>query len=108
MKKEVIIVPKDKCVLDVLAEMGERTKNSWIFFHKNVVKKLQKTADANYSAATVRTLIWNETEEFPKTELYIDISAKIWCSVIDIKATDIAFEKDAEDPENLYFFQIAI
>ena len=30
MKKEVIIVPEDKCPLDVLAEMGERTANAWI------------------------------------------------------------------------------
>ena len=35
MKKEEIIVPKDKCPLDVLSEMGERTKNAWIFLHYN-------------------------------------------------------------------------
>lgn len=65
MKKEVILVPKDKCPLDVLAEMGERTKNAWIFLHQNATEKLKKTADeCKYSSNTVYTLLWNSSLSF--------------------------------------------
>lgn len=43
MKKKVTLVPKDKCPLDVLAEMKERTANAWIFLHHNAVEKLQRS-----------------------------------------------------------------
>lgn len=108
MKKEVILVPKDKCVMDILKEMGDKIKSSWIFFHKNVMKQLKKTADGYYFCSTVNTFIWNATEKTQKIELFVDMSAKIWCPVIDIKVSDIAFEKNVEDPENIYFFQMAI
>lgn len=45
MKKEVTLVPKDKCPLDVLADMEERTADAWIYFHENAVKKLEKSCD---------------------------------------------------------------
>lgn len=106
MKKEVILVPKDKCVLDILAEMGERTRNAWIFLHKNVVKKLKKTANGEYSTATCLTLLWKATDEFPETTICIE-SGKIWSLVAVIKADDIAFEEKVDDPEDIIFFQMA-
>ena len=42
MKREVIEVPQDKSVLNVLAKLGEQTKNSRIFFHLNLYRKISK------------------------------------------------------------------
>ena len=73
MKKEVILVPKDKCPLDVLAEMGERTKNSWIFLHQNAVDKLTITADESREVFFGFVFYWKSTKESPETSLKVDI-----------------------------------
>lgn len=107
MKKEVILVPKDKCPLDVLAEMGERTKNAWIFLHQNATEKLKKTADeCKYSSNTVYTLLWNATDEFPEAKVRIDIMRGEWSSVARITADDIAFKQTATNPEDIFFLKM--
>lgn len=107
MKKEVIPVPKDKCPLDVLAEMGERTKNAWIFLHQNATEKLKKTADeCKYSSSPVYTLLWNATDEFPETRVRIDIMYGEWSSVDRISANDIAFKQKSANPEDIFFLKM--
>ena len=107
MKKEVILVPKDKCPLDVLAEMGERTKNSWIFLHQNAVDKLRRTADEICEIAVgVNSFYWKSTEEFPETILRFDISRGVWSKVTRITADDIAFKITSTDPEDIYFLKM--
>ena len=65
MKKEVILVPQDKCPLDVLAEMGECTRNSWIFLHDNVVDKLHSTADESHIHEDDYVyLCWHATKDY--------------------------------------------
>lgn len=113
MKKEVIIVPKDKCPLDVLAEMGERTKNSWLFFHSNIIEKLKESKGATYEEGNKQgTLVftWEETKEYPETKIVIDICALCteWKPVICISASDIAFDiKPKVAEQNIYkkYFQ---
>lgn len=41
---KTIFVPKDKCPLEVLAEIGEQTRDAWIFLHNDVVDHLKETA----------------------------------------------------------------
>ena len=105
MKKEVILVPKDKCPLDVLAEMGERTKNSWIFLHDDAVFKLEITADF-IEETEYRELVWNATEKYPATTLDIEISGT-WHMVYRIDADDIAFTDEPQDPEDIFFLKMA-
>ena len=109
MKKEVIIVPKDKCPLDVLAEMGERTKNAWIFLHKNAVEQLSDSANTfEYEGRnSYYNLHWDATEDHPETGVLFDFSTQVeWCCVIMISASDIAFVRQPADPEDIYFLKM--
>ena len=93
MKKEVTFVPKDKCPLDVLAEMEERTAIAWIYFHENAVKKLEKSCDSY--------------EEFPATAITIGTEViGCWNPVYSIDAEDIAFKSHSSDPEEILFLQM--
>lgn len=109
MKKEVTNVPKDKCSLDVLAELKEKTKDSWIFLHRNVVEKLISTADnQNWRINSgFLELTWNATAKFPETLVWIEYDiSKEWLEVYRIDADDIEFKIPAEDPENIFFLKM--
>lgn len=111
MKKEVIIVPTDKCPLDVLAEMGERIRNSWIFLHENALKKLSKTCNLHHSINTVHDadseyMQWNATEKFPETVLFYSVPNITWGKIQCIKATDIAYGTCPSDPEDIFFLKM--
>lgn len=112
MKKEVITVPMDKCPLDVLAEMKERTKDAWIFLHSNAVEHLQhsngvSSKEGRKSGTLVLT--WEATEEYPETRVVVDIcSLNVdWKPIISISASDIAFTIMPVDPEYIYFLKMA-
>ena len=106
MKKEVILIPKDKCPLDYIAEMGERTKNAWIYIHENIYDKLIKSdgVSAEYEK-TYFELTWEETEEYPKTEILVNYGVE-WYSVCNISAEDIAFKDKVDDPEEIFFLKM--
>lgn len=121
MKRETIIVPKGKCPLDVLAEMGERTAKAWIFLHKNAVAELWGALKGIDKGVTycdpeyIRNFVYDATEEYPKTTLKLDISQDLlrpkdyqptWYSVDEIIANDIAFKRKPENPEDIFFLQM--
>lgn len=113
MKKEVILVPKDKCPLDVLAEMGERIRKSWIFLHENAYQHLLKSEGASHSTensmnANQETLItWDATKDYPKTVVFCEVpSPKGWGKITHIEAEDISFGLSPHDPEDIYFFKM--
>jgi len=104
MKKEVILVPKDKCPLDVLSEMGERIRNSWIFLHDDAVRKLETTTDY-IEEKGYQELVWSATEKYSQTTLDIEIVGT-WHKVYRIIAEGIALEYEAQDPEDIYFLKM--
>lgn len=107
MKKEVILVPKDKCPLDVLAEMGEKIQNSWIFLHKNAAEILYDTADdILLREEGFRDVSWKETEQYPETNIKVQSSVLVWLKVYEINASDIAFTISPDDPEDLFFLKM--
>ena len=111
MKKEVIIVPKDKCPLDVLAEMEERTKDAWIFLHRNAFEKLKNSEGVSVKEGNkVGTLVftWEATEEYPETRIVVDVCGMTtdWKPIILISASDIAFNLMPGDPEDIYFLKM--
>lgn len=111
MKKEVILVPKDKCPLNVLAEMGERIRNSWIFLHENAYEKLSKTSDIHSTNNTMNDaelayMKWNATEEFPVMILFCDVPSVTWGRIKSITASDIAYSICPSDPEDIYFLKM--
>lgn len=114
MKKEVILVPKDKCPMDVLAEMGERIRNSWIFLHENAYEHLLKSKGVRHSTtnsmnANQTTLIkWAATKEYPETVVFCEVpSPKGWGKITSIDAEDIAFGLSTHDPEDIFFLKMA-
>ena len=108
MLKDVTLVPKDKCPLDVLAEMGEQTANAWIFLHKNAVEKLRSTADIVTVTDSFLKMHWKETEKYPSTTILVKHPTKeyIWQRIYHIMAIDIAFDYEPSDPEHLFFLQM--
>lgn len=109
MKRETLLVPNDKCPLDVLAELGERTKNSWIFFHYNVIEYLWQTTKVETGHTTYIMFEWEATKDSPKKLLYTEEffgTAKVWMKVLRIDANNIAFSLPPEDPENIYFLKM--
>ena len=109
MKKEVKLVPKDKCPLDVLAELGEQTKSAWIFLHRNAVEKLISIADDHrpQMSCDFQELFWNATDAFPETTIWIELHPdKVWLEVYRIDADDIAFNLPADDPDNILFVKM--
>ena len=105
MLKEVTLVPKDKCPLDVLAEIGTQTANAWIFLHKNAVEKLRTTADEIIDAVDFLKMYWSGTEKYPSTTILLEGTAT-WYKVSTIEADDIAFKQSVSDPEHIFFLQM--
>ena len=107
MQREVTLVPKSKCPMDVLAELGERTKNSWIFLHDDVVKILKASCDKSYPYADCIRLFWYGTDEWPTTTIFIcENEIGCWKTVTDINAPDISFERKADDPDEIFFIKM--
>ena len=114
MKKEVIIVPKDKCPLNLLAEMGESIRNSWIFLHENAYERLVNSEGAKASGVDTLNrnkticLIWEATEEYPKTVVFCEVPpAKGWGKISGIEAEDISYSMICpNDPEDIFFLKM--
>ena len=113
MKKEVILVPKDKCPLDVLAEMGNYIRNSWIFIHENAYQKLLKSEGARFSdcnrmnAAQITLIVFEATENYPKTSVFCEKpDAEGWGKITHIEAEDISYGFSPNDPEDIFFLRM--
>lgn len=110
MKKEEIIVPKDKCPLDVLAEMGNQTENAWIFLHCNALENLRHSEGVCITddVPGMEVLTWDATEGCPKTRVVVGFKSlsPIWSAITSICASDIAFSLMSPDPENIYYLKM--
>ena len=113
MKKEVILVPKDKCPLDVLAEMGESIRNSWIFIHENAYERLLKSDGAKVSGGDsvnrnkTTCIIWEATDEYPETVIFCEVpELHGWGKITAITADDIAYCIAPVNPEDIIFLKM--
>ena len=111
MKKDVILVPRDTCPLDMLAEMGDQIKYAWIYLHSNAVDKLiHSDGVSSEEGEEEGTLVlrWEATEDFPETKILIDICGTHtdWKPIIGISASDISFTLIPTDPEDIFFFKM--
>ncbi len=109
MKNEVITVPKDKCPLDVLADMGEKLLGVGILFSVTALNKLKGTADrCEELDSTAFLLYWNATVKFPQTILIVvsepsEVYGLIQYRAIYINATDISFRRQWDNRTVDYF-----
>ena len=107
MKKEVIIVPKDKCPLDILAELKERTESAWIYMHENVIPYFDKDCNMCHQSHGCITFGWLATKDFPSTGISIEVDVlSCWKPVFSIYAKDIAFKNASSDPEEIFFLKM--
>lgn len=108
MKKEVTLVPKGKNPLSILAEMGDRTKDAWIFLHQGVANELRRDSNGYEElASSMIRLRMNATEEFPSRSITIETEGfGAWNRVRIIEADDIAFNYESLDPEEIIFIKM--
>ena len=107
MHTEITYVPKDKCPLDVLAEMGAETSEAWIYLHKNVIEKLAKSADYHFSTYVgFFELRWEE-DRYEKKYLLYEETGHTWHKVRIIIASNIAFRNLSLDPKHIFFLKMA-
>ena len=107
MKREITIVPKDKCPLDVLTELGQRTANAWIFIHQNAINKLRSTCNNVNEFYASFSLGWDACEKYPATIINIsDIHTGFWHEVFKISAENIAFKQKSTEPEEIFFLKM--
>jgi len=106
-----LIVPMDKCPLDFLAEMEEKTQNAWIFMHRSCIANLEQSDGVTIESGDheCHTLTWEATEEYPETILTYGFFSEEWSHVIAVKADDIAFKEidNIVDPEYVIRLKIA-
>ena len=111
MKKEVTPVPKDKCPLVVLAEMGQQTRNAWIFIHENVYWNLVRragnvsyTKEKNDGPELIKV---KATKDYPEAEILCQKpNTDGWTKIMLINAENIAFTFAVKDPEDLFFLKM--
>lgn len=104
MKKETLFVAKDKCPLDVIAELGELTANSWIFLHRSALDKLINSANYITNVSAYKMLEWSKTDNYPKTVVKtLNLSSAIWIRVHSIDAANIAFKICSSAPDYIFF-----
>jgi hypothetical protein len=100
--KTQILVPKSKTLLDVLTEMGERTKSAWIFINDNVFINLVQTADYIVEYDDSTELGWDDSEVIIRVDPYVDL----WIEIDFIHAAGISFVYRPVDPDEVLFISM--
>jgi len=111
MKKEVILVPKGKCPLDVLSQMGERIRNSWIFIHTNVYKHLCDNHGVPYLATLMNAnqkacFSWGDLEKESHVALFCEVPQIQWGKLLSVHGQNVSCDLEPDDPEEIYFLKM--
>lgn len=100
MKK--IIVSKDRCPLEAIAEMGEQTKNAWIFLNKDAIEQLKEKA--------ITIIEWNGyTFNIGGRIVRVRNFSKEWYILDEVTIGNgiCEFAELSENPENTFFVEMA-
>ena len=97
----LLSVPDDKCCLDVLAGLGERTKNAWIFLERSFLQKLKSTASEESCVDNLFNLKFDATDDYPETLITLKHFTDDWLLFDTISADDIAFTTMPSRPDLL-------
>lgn len=103
---EIIEVPEGECVMNILAELGDETLNSWIFIHKDRITDLRNGADKYEHKGTMSHIYWN-AKEYPATYLGVIFGRTSidYVPVFKVDAIDIPFKKPANEPEKIFLIK---
>ncbi len=92
-----LTVPKNKNILDFLAEMGEKTKNAWIFLHESIISDVTREEGTDYAhhERGLRYFFWtSKAREHAHSRMICSVSQnREWYMVGEIMAPGVAFEK---------------
>lgn len=106
MKREIDLVPYDKCVLDYLAELGERTANASISIDEGCLEQMYERCDkVTGIRGFLVTLHYNGSDEYPPADVTIKCG-KTWNLILLIDADDIPFKAHSDDPEEIFFLKL--
>ena len=107
MKVVYDYVPEDMCILDYLADLGDRIKNAWIFCDDDCIEQMKTRANKSMVYEGIPyTFHWDAvTGKYPPADVVI-YSGESWNSFVKIDADDIAFKKKAKDPEEIFFLKM--
>lgn len=109
MKTPITIVPNDKSPIDILKELGKKTKSAWIFMDHASVEKLKSLSNWRHPLVYNKSqeLHWNETKTSPAYSLTVeDRRNQTWLEVIAINHSDIHFKKPADNPKEIFFLKM--
>ncbi len=106
-----LIVPKGKCPLDILAEQGEKIRNTWIFLHVSVVYELATDEKVIIGKAPNggQILFWEATEMLPEIRIVSkNFEGTVWHFLTNASIGDIAFDvtEDVKEPEDIIFVKM--
>ena len=106
MKKEIDIVPYDKCVLTYIAELGERTANASISIDEGCLEQMYERCDkVTGIKGFMVTWHYNGSYEYPPADVTIQCH-KPWNKICMIEADDIAFKVHSEDPVEIFYLKL--
>lgn len=106
-----LIVPKGKCPLDVLAEQGEKIRNTWIFLHESVVSNLE-SSDGVARSCIFRDsicLTWTATEKHSAHIIaYHNFETTDWFILENVWAENIAYDvvRSVDEPKEVIFVKM--
>jgi hypothetical protein len=112
MKKEVIVIPKEKFFLDFIAEMGAQIKESWMFIDRRSLNEIRRSADNwclnNSSSIPIE---WHERKYPPKRpERKMCINETFpfydWNAIISIEDPAIDYSEAPHEPKKFFFFTL--
>ena len=106
MKREIDLVRYDKCILDYLAKLKERTASALIFIDENCLEQMYKRCDSiSGIKGFMVTCHYNGSDEYPPAEVTVQCH-KPWNQILLIKADDIAFKGRSDDPKEIFFLKL--
>lgn len=109
MQLREITLDKGKCPLKFLEEQGGHVKLSWIFFSREVVQQLKKSAKFGVLNGKLIELDLGSEEEPPKMSLRIlalgDDRHVEWYELVEANISEVQFTIPANAPEEIYFIR---
>ncbi len=109
MKIDPIYCPKDKDPRDFLAELGDQTKNAWIYVSDGFYSNLCATCSSfgSLNASKHLKLKWylydNETTIIIK---FVTVDSCLWNEITSIHSKDIAFKEKSPNPTDILFIKM--
>lgn len=96
------VVPEGVCPLDVMATMGDKLEDAWVYLSTEALNKLQKTAENSFVDGGF-SMEWPATSEYPKTQLVVKSDSPCWWSVVSVRAADIPYGDRVNNPRTIIF-----